>query len=398
MAKLKAEVLHQHYQGRAASAGPSPAGPDLPPEPDRRRDRPSDQRDAPQPGVQMAAGEGRRHRPPADACPRSRSDHFRKWFRAPSGRLARRRRAARSSCSTTASRPTTIPKSGIAAVRVLEASGYRVELAGLACCGRPAISKGLLPWRASWPPRTCGSSLTSAAPGHPDRRLRAELPGDAGRRVSRLPPRDRCRCRSPRPRSWSTRSSPIRRSVPDLPLAARRGPRAGPRPLPAEGGGRDGRNTGRLAPSAGARGQGARLGLLRHGGLVRLRARPLRGERGAGQPRLDPGGARRPRRPSWSRRASRAAARSTAWPGSRRCIRSRSSRNNFDSWVPGHRSRSLVEKMGSRFPRRRPGCEGCMLFQMVLEIDDVAEHPIPGIHAKSLISRWTPLANWVESC
>ena len=36
------------------------------------------------------------------------------------------------------------PEVGRAAVRVLEAAGYRVELAGLACCGRPAISKGLL--------------------------------------------------------------------------------------------------------------------------------------------------------------------------------------------------------------------------------------------------------------
>src|SRR5262249_16297278 len=36
------------------------------------------------------------------------------------------------------------PEVGIAAVRVLEASGYRVKLAGLPCCGRPAISKGLL--------------------------------------------------------------------------------------------------------------------------------------------------------------------------------------------------------------------------------------------------------------
>jgi Fe-S oxidoreductase len=37
-----------------------------------------------------------------------------------------------------------VPEVGIAAVRLLEAAGYRVELAGLACCGRPAFSKGLL--------------------------------------------------------------------------------------------------------------------------------------------------------------------------------------------------------------------------------------------------------------
>ncbi len=36
------------------------------------------------------------------------------------------------------------PKVGRAAVRVLEAAGYEVKLAGLGCCGRPAISKGLL--------------------------------------------------------------------------------------------------------------------------------------------------------------------------------------------------------------------------------------------------------------
>lgn len=36
------------------------------------------------------------------------------------------------------------PDVGIAAVRVIEAAGYRVRLAGLECCGRPAISKGLL--------------------------------------------------------------------------------------------------------------------------------------------------------------------------------------------------------------------------------------------------------------
>ena len=36
------------------------------------------------------------------------------------------------------------PQVGRAAVQVLEAAGYTVKLAGLPCCGRPAISKGLL--------------------------------------------------------------------------------------------------------------------------------------------------------------------------------------------------------------------------------------------------------------
>ncbi len=36
------------------------------------------------------------------------------------------------------------PEVGRSAVKLLEAAGYRVELAGLRCCGRPAFSKGLL--------------------------------------------------------------------------------------------------------------------------------------------------------------------------------------------------------------------------------------------------------------
>ena len=50
------------------------------------------------------------------------------------------------------------PEVGIAAVRVLEAAGYRVELAGLACCGRPAISKGLLPLARELAARKCSRS------------------------------------------------------------------------------------------------------------------------------------------------------------------------------------------------------------------------------------------------
>ncbi|MSQ93151.1 MAG: FAD-binding oxidoreductase [Gemmataceae bacterium] len=73
-------------------------------------------------------------------------DHFRRWFA---------RRQARGSaalipplgnvlllddCFTTYNEPAI----GQAAVRVLEAAGYGVELAGLACCGRTLISKGYL--------------------------------------------------------------------------------------------------------------------------------------------------------------------------------------------------------------------------------------------------------------
>jgi Fe-S oxidoreductase len=42
------------------------------------------------------------------------------------------------------------PQIGIAAVELLEAAGYRVELANTRCCGRPMISKGLLSEAASF--------------------------------------------------------------------------------------------------------------------------------------------------------------------------------------------------------------------------------------------------------
>ena len=70
-------------------------------------------------------------------------ESLRRWFRRHpvdprAGRLGRV--ILMDDCFTTYNNP----EVGRAAVRVLEASGYSVELAGLACCGRPAISKGLL--------------------------------------------------------------------------------------------------------------------------------------------------------------------------------------------------------------------------------------------------------------
>jgi Fe-S oxidoreductase len=70
-------------------------------------------------------------------------DHLRRWFRR---HEVDPRAGSRGTvlllddCFTTYNNP----EVGRAAVRVLEASGYRVELAGLPCCGRPALSKGLL--------------------------------------------------------------------------------------------------------------------------------------------------------------------------------------------------------------------------------------------------------------
>ena len=152
-AECPSQGRHGQAQGRGApSAVPEPAaplepsasGPDLPPEPDRGRHGPAGQPGTAQPGVQMAAREGRRHRPAANAA------HVRRTSISANGFAAIRStpapaRAGRvvllDDCFTTYNDP----EVGIAAVRVLEAAGYRVELAGLACCGRPAISKGLLP-------------------------------------------------------------------------------------------------------------------------------------------------------------------------------------------------------------------------------------------------------------
>lgn len=75
--------------------------------------------------------------------PRFYGEHFRKWFdsRPPSGRAKPRGPIVllddclNGYCEPQVSR---------AAVAVLEAAGYEVHLAGLACCGRAMISKGLL--------------------------------------------------------------------------------------------------------------------------------------------------------------------------------------------------------------------------------------------------------------
>jgi Fe-S oxidoreductase len=71
-------------------------------------------------------------------------DHFRRWFRlhVPSPNAGSAGDVVLlDDCFTTYNEPDV----GTATVKVLEAAGYRVHLAGLLCCGRPAISKGLLP-------------------------------------------------------------------------------------------------------------------------------------------------------------------------------------------------------------------------------------------------------------
>jgi len=88
--------------------------------------------------LEMIAGIDRRR-----SLPTLRSRHFRRWHgrrRTRNDKQGARRVLLLDDCFTTFNEP----KVGKAAVRVLEAAGCAVELAGLPCCGRPLISKGFL--------------------------------------------------------------------------------------------------------------------------------------------------------------------------------------------------------------------------------------------------------------
>lgn len=142
LAKLKAETLYQSYRSTPPPIGSLLMG-------HIHRLNPIGSATAPLANatlrnpvfkwlLEKVAGIDRRRTLPTFA-----RDHFRKWFRshAPDPRAGSRGSVVLlDDCFTTYNTPSV----GRAAVRVLEASGYRVELAGLACCGRPAISKGLL--------------------------------------------------------------------------------------------------------------------------------------------------------------------------------------------------------------------------------------------------------------
>jgi FAD/FMN-containing dehydrogenase/Fe-S oxidoreductase len=143
MAKLKAEYLHQKYKGRPVPIGSLLMG-------QIYRLNPIGSATAPLANwtlrnplfkwlMEKLAGIDRRRTLPTFAF-----DNLRSWFRdhKPDPRAGTRGKVVLlDDCFTTYNTPDV----GRAAVRVLEAAGYRVELAGLPCCGRPAISKGLLP-------------------------------------------------------------------------------------------------------------------------------------------------------------------------------------------------------------------------------------------------------------
>jgi Fe-S oxidoreductase len=143
MAKLKAEVLHQTY--RSAGRIPlsallmgnihrlNPIGAALAPVANRLgRSKLLRQL------MEYALGIDHRR-----ALPTFYRDHFRRWFarHIPPESAGRRGEVVLlDDCFTTYNDPSP----GIAAVELLEASGYRVRLADIGCCGRAAISKGLL--------------------------------------------------------------------------------------------------------------------------------------------------------------------------------------------------------------------------------------------------------------
>jgi FAD/FMN-containing dehydrogenase/Fe-S oxidoreductase len=143
MAKLKAEVLFQHYQNRPRPLSHLLLGQIFRLNRMAAATAPLTNRMLSSPAfkwlLEKAAGIDRRRTLPAFA-----RGHFRKWFgrhRPAAGAGARGSVVLLDDCFTTYNEP----EVGVAAVQVLEAAGYSVELAGLACCGRPAISKGLLP-------------------------------------------------------------------------------------------------------------------------------------------------------------------------------------------------------------------------------------------------------------
>lgn len=142
MAKLKAEFLHHYYGGGPRPLGHllmgqifrlNPIGSAFAPLANATLGNPAFKWI-----LEKAAGIDRRRTLPMFA-----RDHFRRWFKRHSADPRTGSRGAvilLDDCFTTFNNP----EVGIAAVRVLEAAGYEVRLAGLKCCGRPAFSKGLL--------------------------------------------------------------------------------------------------------------------------------------------------------------------------------------------------------------------------------------------------------------
>lgn len=140
MAKLKAEVLYQNSRSRPLPIGNllmghihriNAIGSATAPLANWTMRRPEFRR-----LMEIFGGIDRRR-----ILPEFASENFRRWFRRHEpGTGTRGEVILLDDCFTTFNTPSVSQ----AAVKVLEAAGFRVRLAGLACCGRPAASKGLL--------------------------------------------------------------------------------------------------------------------------------------------------------------------------------------------------------------------------------------------------------------
>jgi ferredoxin len=164
------------------------------------------------------------------------------------------------------------PEIGRAAVELLEAAGYRVQLVDKKCCGRPLISKGMLDeakahaeWNVArllpWVDR--GAVIVGLEPSC---LLRARRDRGAGAHRRGAPS---CRVRFSSGRISAARARPRPHAA--LHEWQRAAAGIAPRPLPPEGHGRHRADGGR-APVGRLRGGGGGFGLLRHGRLLRFRA------------------------------------------------------------------------------------------------------------------------------
>ena len=165
MAKLKAEYLHQKHRSRHVPIGSllmahihqlNALGSAFAPL--------SNRVNASKPArwlLEKIAGIDRRRTLPAFD-----RNHLRRWFRRhrpDPGAGSRGTVVLLDDCFTTYNQPDV----GRAAVRLLEAAGFAVELAGLPCCGRPAISKGLLDLAHGWASENVARLIGRARRGVP---------------------------------------------------------------------------------------------------------------------------------------------------------------------------------------------------------------------------------------
>ena len=188
--------------------------------------------------------------PRSASRPSSRARRSADWFAERTGRAPRRcRAAAERRTQRVVLWPDTFtdlfePDAGKAAVEVLEAAGFAVELPRKhVCCGRPLYDFGMLSLAKRTLRHTLDDAVRADRVGRAGARARAELRVGVPRRAPQAdaPRRARPAARAPRP-SCSTSCSTATRPTGTPPSVEPA--RADPRPLPPQGGdpGRQGRD------------------------------------------------------------------------------------------------------------------------------------------------------------